>query len=212
MIDYKEKYQINNVIEKHPIPPFFPRDAQVLFLGSFPPPQNRWCMRFFYPNLQNDFWRILGIIFFGNKNHFLSPRPTDGKMIFDQLRIETFLRAHKIALFDTAIEVIREKGNASDAFLTIVAPLDLKNVLTAELPECRTIITTGEKATETLLNVLEAQGAEGMLQKPAVGDEITVTFAGRTLTILRLPSSSRAYPMKIERKAEIYRRFLRFQS
>ncbi len=197
-------------IEKHPIPPFFPRDAQVLFLGSFPPPQNRWCMHFFYPNLQNDFWRILGIIFFGDKNHFLSPRLTDGKMIFDKARIETFLRAHKIALFDTAIEVIREKGNASDAFLTIITPLDLKTVLTAELPECRTIITTGEKATETLLNLLETQGVEGPLPKPAVGGEITVTFAGRTLTILRLPSSSRAYPMKIEEKAEIYRRFLRF--
>ena len=30
------------------------------------------------------------------------------------------------------------------------------------------------------------------------------TFEGRTLRLYRQPSSSRAYPMKVERKAEIY--------
>ena len=30
-------------------------------------------MDFFYPNLQNDMWRIVGLIFFQNKEHFLNP-------------------------------------------------------------------------------------------------------------------------------------------
>jgi hypothetical protein len=59
------------MIESHPLPPFFPGGARILMLGSFPPPKVRWKMNFFYPNLQNDMWRIFGFIFFRDKNHFL---------------------------------------------------------------------------------------------------------------------------------------------
>ena len=47
-------------IERHPLRPFMPENAQLLMLGSFPPPKERWCMDFFYPNPQNDMWRIMG--------------------------------------------------------------------------------------------------------------------------------------------------------
>ena len=32
------------MIERHPLKPFLPENAKVLFLGSFPPPKKRWCM------------------------------------------------------------------------------------------------------------------------------------------------------------------------
>ena len=44
-------------IERHPLRPFLPANAQMLMLGSFPPPREWWCMEFFYPNPQNDMWR-----------------------------------------------------------------------------------------------------------------------------------------------------------
>ena len=46
------------VIEEHPLQPFLPTGARVLFLGSFPPPREKWSMEFFYPNFINDFWRV----------------------------------------------------------------------------------------------------------------------------------------------------------
>jgi len=46
-------------IETHPLPPFLPPNAKLLMLGSFPPPATRWKMNFYYPNYQNDMWRIL---------------------------------------------------------------------------------------------------------------------------------------------------------
>ena len=58
-------------IETHPLQPFLPPNAQWLFLGSFPPPQARWSMLFFYPNFINDFWRIMGLLFFENREHFV---------------------------------------------------------------------------------------------------------------------------------------------
>ena len=58
-------------IERHPLQPFLPQRARLLILGSFPPPKQRWCMEFFYPNPQNDMWRIMGQVFYGDKNKFV---------------------------------------------------------------------------------------------------------------------------------------------
>ena len=57
-------------VEYHPLIPFLPANAKVLFLGSFPPPRKRWCMDFYYPNFINDHWRIEGAVFFGDRNHY----------------------------------------------------------------------------------------------------------------------------------------------
>ena len=43
-------------VEYHPLRPFLPERAKVLFLGSFPPQRKRWCMDFYYPNFINDHW------------------------------------------------------------------------------------------------------------------------------------------------------------
>ena len=58
-------------IETHPLEPFLPAKSKLLMLGSFPPQKKRWSMEFYYPNLNNDMWRIYGILFFNDKNHFL---------------------------------------------------------------------------------------------------------------------------------------------
>ena len=57
-------------IEQHPFEPFLPNSARFLFLGTFPPRPEKWSMEFFYPNKINDMWRIMGLIFFGDRNHF----------------------------------------------------------------------------------------------------------------------------------------------
>ena len=63
-------------------------DAKILLLGSFPPQKTKWCMDFYYPNFQNDMWRIMGHIFFANKEHFM----TTTKKSFDKERIVSFSR------------------------------------------------------------------------------------------------------------------------
>lgn len=79
-----EEYLLAGV-EHHPLEPFLPENAVLLMLGSFPPQKKRWSMDFFYPNLQNDMWRIFGFIFFDDKDYFLSP-----EKIFDKERIIAF--------------------------------------------------------------------------------------------------------------------------
>ena len=88
---------IQSKIEKHPLQPFLPANARLLMLGSFPPPRARWSMEFYYPNLQNDMWRIYGLLFFGDKDYFLEK----GKKAFSRERLVAFLEETGGALFDT---------------------------------------------------------------------------------------------------------------
>ena len=180
--------------ELHPLEPFLPANARILMLGSFPPKRIRWSMDFFYPNLQNDMWRIVGYLAAGDKSHFLMP----GGRKVDKERIEAFCRERGIALYDTAGEVIRLKDNASDNFLQVVREVDLAALL-ARIPHCRTLVTTGQKATDTLRAVTGCG-------EPAVGESVAFEYAGRSMRLWRMPSSSRAYPRPVEWKAGFYRK------
>lgn len=180
--------------ELHPLKPFLPAGARLLMLGSFPPQRVRWSMDFFYPNLQNDMWRIVGLVFFADKSHFLAP---DGKR-FDKERIECFCREKGLALYDTAEEIIRLKNNASDNFLQVVREVDLPRLL-ATVPDCRAIVTTGQKATDVIVRLTGCA-------EPPVGESVEFAYADRMLRLYRMPSSSRAYPKPVEWKADYYRR------
>lgn len=179
--------------ERHPLQPFLPEGARVLMLGSFPPKHERWSMEFFYPNWINDMWRVMGVVFFGDRRYF---EVKDAKR-FDRERIIDFCTTQGIALFDTASEVRRLKDNASDKFLEVISPTDIEALL-AELPHCQAIVTTGQKATET---IAERFGCT----IPAVGSSTQLTVGTRTLRFWRMPSTSRAYPLALDKKAEVYR-------
>ena len=145
-------------VERHPFEPFLPAGAQMLFLGSFPPQPHRWCMPFYYPNWINDFWRIMGLIHFGDKDHFcLTPEKR-----FDEQSIRQFCTDAGLAFYDTACEVRRLRDNASDAYLEVVTPTDIPAIL-RRIPKCQALITTGEKATSV---VAERFRCPVMLQAP----------------------------------------------
>ena len=180
-------------IEKHPLEPFLPAKAKLLMLGSFPPQTKRWSMDFYYPNLNNDMWRIFGILFFDDKDYFLN----ETRKAFCRERIIDFLNEKGIALFDTASSIRRLQDNASDKFLEVVEATDVTALL-RQLPECKAIVTTGQKATDTLRQQFN-------VEEPKVGDYSEFIFEGRAMRLYRMPSSSRAYPLALDKKATAYR-------
>lgn len=186
---------MNTPIETHPLAPFIPKNARLLLLGSFPPPRSRWKMDFYYPNLQNDMWRIFGLIYHGDRKHFLA---ADGKG-FREIALREFLAKHGIAISDTACSVRRLQGNAADKSLDIVTTRDIAALL-KQLPACTTLATTGALATTTLIEQCPAG-----TPVPRIGSSIAITLAKRSLQLYRLPSTSRAYPLKLENKAAVYR-------
>ena len=185
-------------VEYHPLQPFLPENAEVLFLGSFPPQRKRWCMDFYYPNFINDHWRIEGQIFFGDKNHFVDVEAKRFKI--DD--IVAFCQEKGLAFFDTSTAIRRLQDNASDKFLEVVEPADIRALL-QKLPHCKVIVTTGEKATETICASL------GIPEIPKVNTSVPVSSLihhPSAIRLWRLPSSSRAYPLAFDKKVEAYRR------
>ena len=158
-------------------------------------------MDFFYPNFYNDMWRVFGLIYYNDKDHFFN---TKEKTIDKEAIMEMLCRFH-IGIGETATEVIRTKDNASDKFLEIVTPVKLPEML-EKVPECVAIVTTGEKAASVIADLTGSP-------IPKIGEsvECKVTMPdgkSRIIQHWRMPSTSRAYPMKLETKASYYKNML----
>ena len=176
-------------VETHPWEPFIPDGARVLIMGTFPPAPKRWSMDFYYPNRTNDFWRIMGQIFLGDP---LALYDTATRAFRLDLIRDLLTREH-IALSDTGRRIRRLAGNASDKYLDIVEPVDLAALL-RRMPDCRAVATTGEKAARVVatLTGTEVPPMSGSVAGPG------------GIAIWRMPSTSRAYPLSLDRKAACY--------
>ena len=150
-------------------------------------------MPFFYPNKINDMWRVMGLVFFGDKDRFIA---TDGNgyLLAD---IKQFLQEKGIAMYDTAEKVIRERDNASDKYLCIIEPTDIVAML-ASCPTITAVVATGEKAATVA-------AAQLGITTPATGCSTQAAINNREINLYRMPSTSRAYPLALAKKAEAYR-------
>ncbi len=181
-------------IETHPFEPWLPVNAKLLMLGTFPPAPKRWAMEWYYPNFTNDMWRIFGLIFFGDKLHFVD----EENKTYRLNELKQFLKEKGVALFDTALRIRRTTGTASDKDLEIVEPADLDGMLRS-LPECKAVLAAGQLATKVFTEHYNIDA-----RNLKMGEYRMFDFEGRTLKLYRQPSSSRAYPMKVEKKAVYY--------
>ena len=136
----------------------------------------------------------MGLIFHQDKDYFW----IENDRRFDLTAIKTFLNREGIALWDTAMAVRRLKDNASDKFLDIVEPIDLAGLLDTH-PTIQRVITTGEKATGVV-------AMQADIEIPAIGMPVTCQIGTHQIELLRMPSTSRAYPLALDKKAEAYRK------
>lgn len=156
-------------------------------------------------------WRIYGGVFFDDVNHFR----VGGEKRFDPERIRAFMFERGIASCPTVKQAIRETGNASDLNLTVVTPVDL-DVILPQVPKVTALFTTGGKATEVLLNLLDEPPIKS--KYPKTNQSMAYPYQWRDkesksdirvneLTLYRLPSTSRAYPLALDKKVAAYKDF-----
>jgi len=121
--------------------------------------------------------------------------------------ITDFCEKKGIAFFDTSTAIRRLMDNASDKFLEVVQPTDIPALL-ARLPHLKAIVTTGEKATETICASLQIP------QMPKVNTFVsipnTINHEGTQIVLYRLPSSSRANPLAFDKKVASYRQMFEY--
>ena len=184
------------MVEQHPFKPFLPKGCKLLMLGSFPPSPKRWCMNFFYPNFTNDMWRIFGLAFFEDKQHFVD----EANKTFKLDELKAFLTAKGVGIYDTATAVNRTTGTAADKDLEVIEPTNLDELL-LQVPDCKNVVVTGQLAADVL------RAHFNIAEQPKVGAYVPFRFQpdGREMRLYRMPSSSRAYPLKVEKKTEWYK-------
>ncbi len=181
-------------IESHPFPPFIPENPRMFVMGTFPPQSKRWTFEFYYPNWNNDYWRICGRVFYNDRNRFCDL--TNKTFKLDE--IKRFLAERHIAMSDTGTEVVRLKDNASDKFLDMRKTIDINAVLDG-YPTIDTLVTTGEKAAGVIAGLTHTE-------TPKMGEYAVFEHNEREIYHFRMPSTSRAFPMSLEKKAEMYAR------
>lgn len=151
-------------------------------------------MDFFYPNFANDMWRIFGLVFHDDKGFFVDA----SARTFRLSAITKLLETKGIALYDTALAVIRSGNTAADKGLEIVETTDIGTLLRG-MPLCDAVVATGQKAADVV-------AAHFHVMPPKAGTCVETPYGSRHIRFYRMPSSSRAYPLSIERKAEAYKR------
>lgn len=153
-------------------------------------------MPWYYPNFANDMWRIMGLCFYGDKLRFVD----EANHTYRVDDLKTMMSEKGIAIFDTCLRIRRTTGTAADKDLEVVERSDLDGMLRA-LPQCRGVVTAGQLATTLFA------GHYGVdIRKMKLGEHRDFVFDGRTISLFREPSSSRAYPMRVEQKAAYYQR------
>ena len=219
-------------IEQHPLVPFLPEGARVLMLGSFPPPRERWCMDFFYPNPQNDMWRIMGQVFFGDKTHFEVPYSEihGGKIHGCEIPRSEVSRC-KIPNSEVLGDGTHKPKNRKKGFdyEAIVAFCREQGI--AIFDTARAVRRLQGNAADEHLEIVERTDIAALLQQipechnlcctggkaastladilhtatPQTGEYIETVFNDRPIRFWRMPSTSRAYPLSFDKKAAAYR-------
>ena len=184
-------------IEYHPLKPFLPPNAKLLMLGSFPPQHKRWSMEFFYPNRTNMMWEVFGEVFYNDASYLVDSEYKTFKLD----TIKKLLNEKGIALFDTATTIKRLQDNASDKYLEIVEKTDIPALL-QQIPLCHDIVCTGQKSAQAICE-------DYNVTLPAIGDSAQFKINDRPMRLHRMPSTSRAYPLPLAKKAAYYQQMMK---
>jgi len=122
-------------ILSHPFKPIIFKDSEILILGTFPSIKS-FENNFYYSHPKNQFWKILSLIF----------NEKEPKTIEEKIE---FLKRHKIALWDSICECVREKGNSRDDNLKEIKPCPIDELL-KKYPNIKKIAVTSRLAEKVI--------------------------------------------------------------
>ena len=162
--------------EVHPLAPFLPDGARVLMLGQLSAQARALVDGILLPQSSKRHVADHGAALFRRQG------PFPGRSQAFRPRTHPWLFAGRSGWRSTI------RPAKSSAFGTTPRTTSCKSCdrptwcgLLDRLPECRAVVTTGEKATETLVGQLRCQ-------RPAVGGSAPFEYAGRRMQLFRMPS------------------------
>jgi G:T/U-mismatch repair DNA glycosylase len=181
-------------IEIHPDWDFDIPEMKTLILGNFPPHKKRWDYEFFYPNKQNNFWRVLAAIN-GKPLKEISgwPAVKERKAIMKDL---------KTGVMNIAAKIKRKGHSARDTDIEIIEYNDVLNVILKH-PELETIIIAGYSArNSTAVKFIEYLNSQNIEYEPPTkikaGGNLIISIGGKKIKCVIVNSTSTAFPIKLD--------------
>lgn len=188
-------------IEHHPPWEYEIPGMRVMILGNFPPHPKRWDYEFFYPNKQNNFWKVLASL---NNS---SLKSVEGKAAVIERR--KIMRDLKVGIYNLACVVKRKNQSARDTDIDILEYIDIVSLIKKQ-KKLKKIILAGFAAksstARTFLKLLDEQKIA--YDRPAVikaGTEFKLKLKNRTIDCVILNSTSTAFPIKLAALVEQFR-------
>ncbi|MFW6231103.1 MAG: uracil-DNA glycosylase family protein [Nanoarchaeota archaeon] len=176
------------MIESHPYPPFIPKHATVLILGSFPPrrtyidKEGNQILSFFYQSKRNQLWKILEAIYGARLYH----RIEDESIEENVERKKEFLAEHNIAIADI-IKICRRKrpGSALDVDMEVLKLQPIDQLL-RDNPSLQAVLCTSAYVYDLMRKNFGDIGAD----------------------LIKLPSPSPRHILPFDEKARRYKEIL----
>ncbi|MGZ3920160.1 MAG: hypothetical protein ACXVNM_05760 [Bacteroidia bacterium] len=171
---------------------------KVLILGNFPPHQKRWDYEFFYPNKQNNFWKVLAAI------NGVNLKETKGPAAVEERK--KIMKNLKIGVYNLAKVISRKNSSARDTDIEILEYMDIFSVIKKHR-QLKKIILAGFAAknstARTFLHLLEKKGVKHDLPSEIkAGTSFNIYMEQRVINCVILNSTSTAFPIKLEKLVE----------
>ena len=188
--------------EIHPWEPFIPTNAEKLILGTFPTAEiNRGAYEFFYPNPNNDFWRLIFKVAEKDLNDYCKMEPV---IIRKQILTEL-----NLGIADIGKIILRQKNSSKDDNLFPIEYTDIFSILENHTSIKKIIITSSSGCNSVLswfnhyciLNDMD----NITIPKDKLPRKTDLYFKNRNIIIEIISSPSRSSPIKGDRLFEMYR-------
>ncbi|AWK04790.1 hypothetical protein HYN56_11365 [Flavobacterium crocinum] len=187
--------------EIHPWQPFVPKNADKLILGTFPTHErNRGTYKFYYPNTNNEFWKILFDI---------AGLGLEDSQEKDPIKLRKHvLTKLGLGIADICTVIYRQKTSSNDNALFPIEFTDIFLLLDNH-PSIKTLIVTSSSKNSSTLAWLHQycnlNGYTFKIPKGRLPKSTILNFTNRTIRIEIIPSSSGQSPIKGNERLEMYK-------
>lgn len=186
--------------ETHPWEPYFPENATKLILGTFPTAKrNRKTYEFFYPNPNNEFWKILFSIANVDFEKSSKKDPIEER--------KKVLKKLRLGIADMGKVVHRQRGNSSDANLFPVQFTDILALL-EDHKNIKTLIVTSSTGSNSVLSWLhqycDLNKHNFKIPKGTLPLSTSFQFNDKEIVIKIVPSPSGQWRTKSGERLQMY--------
>ncbi|MDF2437801.1 MAG: hypothetical protein K0Q95_2177 [Bacteroidota bacterium] len=192
-------------IETHPDWDYDIPVMRTLILGNFPPHKKRWSYEFFYPNKQNNFWKVLAAL---NKTDL---KYKEGERAVEERK--KIMQDLQTGVMNIARKVRRKGHSARDTDIEIIEYNDVLKLLNRHR-ELETIVIAGYSAKNSTAKKFieylnDRKVRVELAEQIKAGTQFRIFLKDRTLLCAIVNSTSTAFPIKLEKLVEQFRPYIK---